>query len=805
MKKFLILFTFLLGNIFTSQATHVMGGEITWVCLPNGQFQFFMKIYRDCNGVPFGSQQTDLSDLEIHNYPTVGSPILQMPKFLVSQTDISPQCNVTGPAITCADPGGMSGAVEEFVFRTDPVTLTGTPPPQGWIISYDGCCRNAATTNINNAGNEGFVLRAKMFAYNGRNTNPCYDSSPAFAEKPTLVTCAGRAFSYNHNAFDNELDSLSYSWAPALDDFSLPWNEGVQPPLLNYASDYSANSPLPGTTHNPSNIPAQLNPATGEISFTSFTAGNFTTIVKVEAWKCGTKVAEIYRETQITILASCWVNSAPVISTPGGIFNGYSATVNAGDLVTFDLSGVDPGFLPNGDPQSVSVSATGSQFGTGFTNAFNGCLNPPCATLSPPPPASGTNGSTTTFSWQTDCNHISFHDECATASNTYTFVFRFSDDFCPVPAVNSVTVSITVLSDSLVASPELRCASVLSNGDVELTWSVPANAGNTFDSYHLYHSGSVNGPFTLLDSLFNINTTSYTHFGANANNASQYYYISTRSGCNGGVYNSSPDTVATIFPVINNPGNGVADLSWNALATPLPSSTLNGYYRIYRMLPGENWVLIDSTQSLSYHDTISICNDSIYYRVEIEDNSGCISVSAITGDIILSDNVVADFTSLFITSFSYGFSNNSDNALYYYWDFGDGASSTFENTTHNFSDTGSYIITLTAWNACDTDTFIMPLAVTGINDLEPGNSFSIFPNPASTVITVTLSVVEGQSSGIKPQTLKIVNTIGQVVFTSTFDIQHSTFDISFLPTGLYHLLLEDEQGIIHAKKFVVSR
>lgn len=78
------------------------------------------------------------------------------------------------------------------------------------------------------------------------------------------------------------------------------------------------------------------------------------------------------------------------------------------------------------------------------------------------------------------------------------------------------------------------------------------------------------------------------------------------------------------------------------------------------------------------------------------------------------------------------------------------------------------------------------------------SDFQIFPNPASTTLTI-------QSSTTHPQTLKIVNMLGQIVFSSIFDVQHSTFDISNLNTGLYHLLLEDKQGRVQAQKLVVAR
>jgi gliding motility-associated-like protein len=630
LKKVFLGLLVLLLSIESTKATHLMGGEITWVCLPNGQFQFTMKGYRDCNS---GVVTIDVSNgLEVFNYPTTGSPTFSIPLNLISQTDISPQCNGTGPTITCATPNGAAGAVEEFIFQTAPVTLTGTPPPEGWVFSYDGCCRNSAITNILNAGNEGFVLRAKMFAYNGQNTNPCFDSSPQFIEKPATIICAGYPFTYNHNAVDSELDSLSYQWSDALDDFFGAWTS-ANPAQLTYIAPYSPNNPLPNQSFNPSNVPAQLNINTGEVSFTSFTPGNFVTIVKVEAWKCGILVAEIYREIQVTILAGCAQNTKPIVAPPGGIFTGFDATVTAGDLVTFNLSGIDPEFLPNGNPQTVTINSTGSQYGTGFTNTGAGCLNPPCATLNPPPIISGPQGAGTTFTWQTDCNHIAYNDICATTSNTYTFVFRVADDFCPAPAVSIITVSITVEAWATVPPPSFRCVSVLPNGDVQLTWVPPADPENRFNSYHIYESTTEAGPYTVIDSVFNINTTTYTHTGAGANATSHYYYIRTRSGCNGEVFTEPTDTLQSILLDVTNPGTGSAALSWNALSTPLPTTTYSGYYRIYREFPTGTWVLIDSTQGLTYDDEITLCDAFINYRVEIEDDEGCISVSSVDGDL----------------------------------------------------------------------------------------------------------------------------------------------------------------------------
>ena len=61
------------------------------------------------------------------------------------------------------------------------------------------------------------------------------------------------------------------------------------------SSPYTVNSPLPGAP--------QLDPNTGEITYDANTAGFFVTCVKVQAYKCGQLVAEVYREVQVVLIA----------------------------------------------------------------------------------------------------------------------------------------------------------------------------------------------------------------------------------------------------------------------------------------------------------------------------------------------------------------------------------------------------------------------------------------------------------------------------------------------------------------------
>ena len=61
MKKYIILLVVLL-SFSNANASHLLGGEITWQCLtsgPNqGEYIFTMKLYRDCDGITFLQAQT---------------------------------------------------------------------------------------------------------------------------------------------------------------------------------------------------------------------------------------------------------------------------------------------------------------------------------------------------------------------------------------------------------------------------------------------------------------------------------------------------------------------------------------------------------------------------------------------------------------------------------------------------------------------------------------------------------------------------------------------------------------------------
>ncbi len=191
--------------------------------------------------------------------------------------------------------------------------------------------------------------------------------------------------------------------------------------------------------------------------------------------------------------------------------------------------------------------------------------------------------------------------------------------------------------------PELRCDSVLVNGTVTISWEEVLDTAGIFNSYHIFSATNAAGPFTEIDSIFNIAQTTFTDITANANLKITYYYIETRSRCNGMIYSSPSDTLQTMFMSAVNTGLGTAALSWNPVHAPDLSTSL-GWYHVYREYPTGVWTMIVSTQSLSYIDTITVCHAHINYYVDIDNSLPCTSASTINGDLF--EDIIAPTTPL---------------------------------------------------------------------------------------------------------------------------------------------------------------
>ena len=227
---FYVFFIFLmLGMGNEAKATHVMGGDFSYVCIGNGQYAINLRVFRDCNGVNLQSSApvTFFS-------PTCGTVNVTL-QNLGGATVRTPLCPSEDDVCDGTGFGGGPGTygIEEWLYRGT-VTL---PLNCGndWSMSWDLCCRNNAITTLTNPGSESMYIDAQLDNTPGANCN----NSPAFNTDPTFFLCANQENRYTSAAVDTEGDDLVYSFIPCRDDVSSP---------VGYAAPLSGTNPLIATT-----------------------------------------------------------------------------------------------------------------------------------------------------------------------------------------------------------------------------------------------------------------------------------------------------------------------------------------------------------------------------------------------------------------------------------------------------------------------------------------------------------------------------------------------------------------------------
>lgn len=175
---------------------------------------------------------------------------------------------------------------------------------------------------------------------------------------------------------------------------------------------------------------------------------------------------------------------------------------------------------------------------------------------------------------------------------------------------------------------------------------------------------------------------------------------------------------------------------------------------------------------VTYFDTTGI------YQIQlIASGLGGIDTISQTLNVVVNNHAIAGFninnTSGHIPFLAL-FTNTSQNANGYIWDFGDGTSSTGINPYHIYSDTGYFSISLIALNnncGNDTLTFFNMIHVddpTFVATIEKNNfNFTISPNPVTDNFTISYTSNEPafiESRNEFGTSIEICNIFGQKIF-----------------------------------------
>ena len=215
----------------------------------------------------------------------------------------------------------------------DTITLPGTC--NSWTFAFEDCCRNSSN-NLTGTGNDYYwesVLNS--------NTAPD-NSSPVITSQPIPYYCINQPVIYNFGVYEPDGDSLYYSLINAMTGPTT---------TAPYQGGFSGTVPIPGIN---------IDPNTGEITFTPNATGNYVVAVLIEEFDAsGNLVGSIIQDFQFEIInvAGCTnINPAPPtggitnFNSTGVLTGPFDIQVCEGDSVCFDVTFTD-------NPDSIYIAS----------------------------------------------------------------------------------------------------------------------------------------------------------------------------------------------------------------------------------------------------------------------------------------------------------------------------------------------------------------------------------------------------------------------------------------------------------------
>lgn len=267
-------------------ASHIVGGELSYVCNGNNRYTISITIYQDClGGDPRAIAEDNPAYVGIFRNSN-GTPIvldsIRSDNSIAVPANFSNAC-VKNPPTTC---------LRKRTFTKD---YTLPPSNAGYTVVYQRCCRNASIINILNPSQVGATYTCNI----PPSSVAVCNNSAVFKNYPPQIICINNPLIYDHAATDPDGDSLSYEFCNTFvggsnnDAKPVP----VAPPYdsVRYIAPYSYRNPMSGFP------PIRINQQTGLITGTPNVQGRFVVTVCCHEWRNGVIVNTVKREFQFVV------------------------------------------------------------------------------------------------------------------------------------------------------------------------------------------------------------------------------------------------------------------------------------------------------------------------------------------------------------------------------------------------------------------------------------------------------------------------------------------------------------------------
>lgn len=696
----------------------MMGADLQYKCLPNDTIEFTLSFYRDCNGLPAIAATYDINI----ESPTCGiyaictAYLIPTSSSFPNPLEVSPLCPLQLSQSSCN--GGTLPGVERYIYRGKYYL------PQAcsdYLFYWEDCCRNGIITNINLPGSTGLRVEARW-----NKLQAGCDDSPAFSALPVPYICQGQLINYNQGGYDPDGDSLVYTMVEPLSNIS---TGGFTP--FQYNTPFSATYPLTTTTGS-----VIFNSGTGQITFTASNTEITCLAIRIDEYRNDTLIGSVIRDIQVVVL-NCNnlapeqvlnnfenLSGATVIGPntidvcPGStmsfdvfshdpdnnnllLFSNISTVLNGGVAAvtnfTNDSAKINLTWTPSGSDTGnyvITVTMTDDACPVFGQSAYSFVIHVPASTYIgpdislcwPDTVAQLTVSGGSVFAWtpSNGLSDTSIYNPIAIPGVTTTY---YVESNLSSNCKNKDTVVVFVLP-SLVLNPTSDLDTVCAGDPVHLFAGITGGGGAGYN----VNWTSVGTPFnsSQINPIANPNipTTYFLDVTSGLCQQNDSVFVFARPNPNPN-FTFIPTDLCPLSHATINYANNTTGLTpnWNFGTANIMSGSGWGPYVVYYTTPGVKSVTLQVTD-------LTGCTSKDTMSATVHPNPNAeFSASPLEG----CDPLIVDFVNS-----STGTGPNST----YYWNFGDGNTSTDSIPSNSFN-AGDFDVTMiatTSWGCSDTVT-----------------------------------------------------------------------------------------------------
>ncbi len=316
MKKILSLLILVLCMSYSSNASHIVGGDTRFEQTGANSFDVNVRMFRFCSGIPYPNSISMRVFDNVTNASVSTIPMAQDSFEVLSFGD------------ECYTPPGL--CVEVYYYSGSGNLANN---PNGYYCTYTTGGRNAGLINLV-SGSSTWTCQIPDPALTGGN------DSPKFVDYPSDgYFCVGFNKIIDFSCTDADGDSLVYSLEQP---YNTPTGPGGARPigLATYKAGFNlANILGPGSS-------CTIDPATGFVSARPAQLGIYVVAVKCVEYRNGVKIGEVFRDIQYAAL-NCTFNILPTFKNfptqqefsfdDEGCFDIVATDQNAGDTFFIEV------------------------------------------------------------------------------------------------------------------------------------------------------------------------------------------------------------------------------------------------------------------------------------------------------------------------------------------------------------------------------------------------------------------------------------------------------------------------------------